>query len=266
MSRPRRALAILGPVRLAVALAIGLALTLLSAWWIALEPGVLPLFPLRRPVDRMEVRLNVRPEGPHIANLPRPSLWQSEGEELTTWTDHGNTVYASSESILRRLDPGHPESGMPWGNLYTERDSRPAWVRGLRAIEGQREVYAGTAVYEHAFGWPRSAFVRRTMHDGMGGTRETGSLAVNTAIADVLSIQPTARAPISPVPIGIVTNSVVFAALAYALLSVYPVARGVRRRLTGRCHACGYQLAGITADRCPECGRAHRRPAELLTG
>jgi hypothetical protein len=28
----------------------------------------------------------------------------------------------------------------------------------------------------------------------------------------------------------------------------------IRRSLPGRCHACGYDLAGLVLDRCPECG------------
>ena len=40
--------------------------------------------------------------------------------------------------------------------------------------------------------------------------------------------------------------------------------RGVR----GRCAACGYPLAGLTADLCPECGTpiARGRPAPPATG
>jgi hypothetical protein len=32
--------------------------------------------------------------------------------------------------------------------------------------------------------------------------------------------------------------------------------RGLRRRAAGCCRGCGYDLAGLTADLCPECGAA----------
>lgn len=35
----------------------------------------------------------------------------------------------------------------------------------------------------------------------------------------------------------------------------------VRRNATGCC-PCGYSLAGLTSDICPECGRAIKKPAD----
>jgi len=49
---------------------------------------------------------------------------------------------------------------------------------------------------------------------------------------------------------------------------VYLLKRGFRAARTGdepRCRGCGYQLQGITSDRCPECGR-ELSPANIVTG
>jgi hypothetical protein len=49
--------------------------------------------------------------------------------------------------------------------------------------------------------------------------------------------------------------------LPTTILAVLPLTRGVaaarrRRRRTGRCHSCGYDLTGNVSGVCPECGSA----------
>lgn len=66
------------------------------------------------------------------------------------------------------------------------------------------------------------------------------------------------RLPTEPL-FGFAVNTMFYAALLAVPLSV----RGIRRHLrarSGRCWKCGYDMSGVTADCCPECGHARRRP------
>ncbi len=57
-------------------------------------------------------------------------------------------------------------------------------------------------------------------------------------------------------PIITITGVVIISIIANALMFVYRrQRRHERRRRTGRCLECGYDLTGVVAGRCPECGR-----------
>jgi ankyrin repeat protein len=64
--------------------------------------------------------------------------------------------------------------------------------------------------------------------------------------------------PIEPIWPYFVVNAFLLgtAWLAITLIpSIWRLNRAIRRRLRGRCEICGYSLAGISAEVCPECGR-----------
>ena len=54
------------------------------------------------------------------------------------------------------------------------------------------------------------------------------------------------------------TLCVGFLTLAWSLgpVLLFLYVRRLRRKLSGRCLACGYDLRGLAEMRCPECGRA----------
>jgi hypothetical protein len=67
-------------------------------------------------------------------------------------------------------------------------------------------------------------------------------------------------------PIGIhwvaaLTDSVVYALIAYILLATARELRRIHRRRCGRCPICSYQLLDLTVPGCPECGWSRERGA-----
>jgi hypothetical protein len=72
--------------------------------------------------------------------------------------------------------------------------------------------------------------------------------------------------------IGVWTETVnlvtIMAACATAVVVQLLLAWFVRRRrhFSGSCEDCGYALTGLTAPRCPECGRAFHHPLRGVTG
>jgi hypothetical protein len=53
---------------------------------------------------------------------------------------------------------------------------------------------------------------------------------------------------------GLLTNTLFYALLFAALHQLTAYARRARRRRRNRCAACGYDLSGLDATPCPECG------------
>lgn len=69
------------------------------------------------------------------------------------------------------------------------------------------------------------------------------------------------RLPIDPIWPGLLLNSSLYAAIAYGVTFGAVQGRRLVRRRRGRCPMCAYDLAGITADVCPECGKPTGREA-----
>ncbi len=65
------------------------------------------------------------------------------------------------------------------------------------------------------------------------------------------------RLPIGIHPLPFIANTLLYAAIPFALwLAVGPLRRR-RRRRAGRCTRCAYDRAGLPVDSvCPECGQA----------
>jgi hypothetical protein len=62
--------------------------------------------------------------------------------------------------------------------------------------------------------------------------------------------------PYLPIWPGLLADTLFYALLFAALHQLTAYARRARRRRRNRCAACGYDLQGLNAPTCPECGRA----------
>lgn len=60
--------------------------------------------------------------------------------------------------------------------------------------------------------------------------------------------------PASPLWGGLAVNTACYGAAWYPLLAVPGILRARLRRRKGKCGACGYDMRGLTAATCPECG------------
>ncbi len=62
---------------------------------------------------------------------------------------------------------------------------------------------------------------------------------------------------------GLIGDTLAWGGVIFTLITLSHAARARRRRNSGRCQACGYDLAGVpAAGPCPECGAApHPSPA-----
>lgn len=56
--------------------------------------------------------------------------------------------------------------------------------------------------------------------------------------------------------LGVLGDLSILAAFAAVIFSLVKLRREVRWRKPGCCAECDYDLAGLTADKCPECGAA----------
>jgi len=56
--------------------------------------------------------------------------------------------------------------------------------------------------------------------------------------------------------LGVLGDLSILAAFAAIILSLVKLRREIRWRKPGHCTVCDYDLAGLTADKCPECGAA----------
>lgn len=119
-----------------------------------------------------------------------------------------------------------------------------------------------------AAGWPMRAlrFVEYTVteHAPVDRTAELSWLRRGVLVPDWVLKIPKAksfvqgrRLPLEPLA-GFAVNTIFYAAILAVPLSVRPIRRHLRAR-RGRCWKCGYDMSGVTAECCPECGNDHRR-------
>lgn len=63
---------------------------------------------------------------------------------------------------------------------------------------------------------------------------------------------------------GFAWDTAIFASLWGAALSLPGLARKIHAKRGHRCQSCGYSLDGLTAAKCPECGRTRPEPPTAL--
>jgi hypothetical protein len=238
MTRTRRVIRIIGPWRVSVSLVLGVVATLFVALWIALEPAWMPEFPYGEEVHAEERYYRGDPVPEHPGHFEVTFTW-----DMGDYTRTGSGVF--NEETL--------EAQCRYSAYMKEGKRRPGWIGGL---EEAREVYQsdGAIMFcEEAYGWPfRTLRLQYVVEDLQQHEFKCIRLPVwaynRLRLGSVFF--PTGIA----MP-GALLNTLLFASPVYLVLSV-PSSQTRRywRKKRVQCDACGYELAGLTGDLCPECG------------
>lgn len=165
------------------------------------------------------------------------------------WLDKGDhQIY-----VYHRRDPfrAHWESSIvPTGMFdapgpeFERPASDPRPLHSRRAFTGHVQSIVSTSA-----GWPWQAGQGRAIMDG------TPSRVWREGIPTV-TIGPVAfKLPLRPIWLGLLGNTLFYAAIVLVMLVALRFHRTRRRRGRGRCVACGYEL-GEGVGVCPECGLA----------
>jgi hypothetical protein len=247
MGRVRRVVKIIGPWRVAIAAALGVGITVLTAWWIALAPTVIPRFPFSR-----------RPPHPNPTHANQVNSETTYYEFPEQGLVHGIVVSDHGQSVIVGSSWWPPEEWEETKQRYPDRmqsttgRSLPLWVGGLWRAFDDHPNFPIFWYNEIGSGWPFTALVYRQVRDGNGNVEWTGAWHIPGLWQQTLG--GGSVAPLSPAFPGFYLNTLLYGGLSYTLISCPAVYSGIRRRLTNRCTACGYSLDNLTADTCPECG------------
>ena len=205
--------------RVALCLMIGSAITVALAWIVAVT---LP---------------------PAIGAYSRPS---GIGEGWSYW------VGRTSGSLNVHRIPAHFELKEPLRSDYlaVRRREVPSWSAVHTAPPA-----AGTGmIVESAHGWPALA-LRMEIELVASAGANPGTHSPNALVVPVSSHGERIRLPLRPIWSGFVIDSLIYGAVAFAILFGPGALLRAARRRRGQCLRCGYDLRG-TADSgtCPECG------------
>lgn len=207
-----------------VSLLLGVLLNIAVAWGLAAFVGVPPPPARQIPAEKPLSWPGRVPQG-----------WPPPKEVYIGRWWCCTTVHALGHTV-RRLEDTNPTTKaseeMLSCNLYISR-----WGWPMRSLEIQWPHSQNMLVSIWLFKKPTEAALR------------TG-LPVSTSITR--SPERT-HLPLMPVWPGFFVNSLLYSAIACALLCGPGMARRLRRRRRGWCISCGYDLAGL--PKCPECGR-----------
>lgn len=149
-----------------------------------------------------------------------------------------------------------------WGVQAIHWSAEPSVERPERAFA--TEVRAG---------WPHKAIQGFLLYSGVVQNADEKWLLCDSSMLSRLHAyrhevnfspyRPSRRAsllPLRPMWVGFVTNSLFYSLILFGVWCV-PLAlnrlRRWRRRMTGRCEFCGYDMSGTCALRCSECGMPH---------
>ena len=166
-------------------------------------------------------------------------------------TSVGMVAFNSDSEQGKRFGYDYPDHRLPttvpwWSRLNRVPSADEAWIA---------EAACGWPLpcLRIAIEYPDPAWIGRlhgTLHGGIDGASPLTDVPGNWADCEFLPIQP-----IWP---HLIVNALLLGTVWLALLlipSLWRLNRAMRRRLRGRCEACGYLLTGTTTDACPECGR-----------
>jgi len=134
-------------------------------------------------------------------------------------------------------------------------DLQKSW--GLTSTDYEQRIfgYEFSLTQETATGWPLPAF-------WFAWDKSPASATITGGFDPAILNPPpppgrgsTRRAiPYRPIALGLIVDTLAFAALWSVLLLGVPMRQSRRRRSRGLCPRCGYDLKGETDITCPECG------------
>lgn len=144
----------------------------------------------------------------------------------------------STYMVPTPLDPAWDASLSRW--IEPGDDPRPAFAR--MPYRGHESF-----VTQFTAGWPWRASTGRMMNQpGVSPVRMDSLVELNVRSNFV-------RIPLRPIWVGLLANTFFYGATVLALVAGLRWMRTRRRRVRGRCVACGYEL-GEGVGVCPECG------------
>ena len=156
-------------------------------------------------------------------------------------------ILLSSREQLRQQRPG-----------YQWRDERP---RGGTFAEPDAPELPANTGSDWFFGWPWPCLwfqARAISSDNTVRNPELRGAILWSGAPSAVTFNFRAM-PLRPIWMGMITNTIFYAALCMAMLIAPGMVRRRWRRRRGRCAACGYDLRGQIEARCPECGAGDMR-------
>ena len=231
------------PTRVVVALALGITATVVVAW-----------------------------------KFSREAIYQRTQAPTRTWNavQSGNSYWVYH---VRRgtgwfqIDSNYSSQDLPDSDLITvdRRLRAPAWSKVAMALSDDPDsIMDKQGTYfswrDTASGWPMLAmrFRERTARKTeLVGTQHRTKTTVTVQYGHPIWYQFGLHniLPLRPMWPGFVVNTIVFAIIAYLMLALVgggiAMLRVSQRQRKGLCSTCGYDLAGLTGGRCPECGHAY---------
>ncbi len=218
--------------RVVVCLALGVLTTVAVAWGISMS-AQLRFGPFAtRPPDGAQFR------------SPEQQYWHGQLQEWTGYSSLGL----------------HPYRAMTHPAYYFERriDVAPRWTAGWRDNLPTITHF----IHVNRAGWPfkclrGSAVTADYPDEPYSATRVREGLRVpNWTKRSANPHHSLILLPTSALCPAMLIDALFYAALWLAAITVVPTTRRLRRRQRGLCPACGYDLHGLSAARCPECGGA----------
>lgn len=164
--------------------------------------------------------------------------------------------WATSSSVGPDTSPAdRDETLRQWRSIVQttrEAGNVPSWPSW-----GTLPVAGNPASWQYSAGWP----CRCLWYEWTGYRWLTGASDLHGGI-DISSSQPSTNAngpaprvlPYRPVWIGLAVNAAAYGAVWYVFFAIVRAGRRWRRHRGRRCEKCAYDLSGLAAARCPECG------------